>query len=162
MPTRKNELSSFTGNWDIRPERQAPKGLKSYFFHFISLCFYISTDEVEMYWFYSRNGYFMVTQLRNYSTTTETTMTKFTLSCKPIYLGSNPKKNEFSSVTGYWDIRPERQAPKGLNSYFFSFHFVFIFVLPVRCPSHNWSKISSNQAEFLRTYRGINIVTGDA
>ena len=32
----------------------------------------------------------------------------------------------------------------------------------MRCPSHNWSKISSNQADFLHTHRGVNIVPGDA
>ena len=56
---------------------------------------YISTDEVEMYWFYSRNGNFLVTQLRNYSTTTEATMTTFTFSCKAISPGSYLKKWTF-------------------------------------------------------------------
>ena len=59
------------------------------------LTFYISTDEVEMYCHRSRDRYFMVTKLRNYSTTTETTMTKFTLSSKAISLGANPKKWTF-------------------------------------------------------------------
>ena len=123
---------------------------------------YISTDEVEMYCHRSRNQYFMVKKLRNYSTTAEATMTKFKLSCEAISLGGNPN-NELSSYTGYWDIWPERQASKGLNSYFF--HFFFIFVLPenyVLCPSHNWSKISSNQADFLQTHRGVKGVPGDA
>ena len=87
-----------------------------------------------MYWFYSRNGYFIVTQLRNYSTSTKVTKTIFTFSGKAISLGPNPKKNELSSFTGYWDIRPERQAPKGLNSYFFHFTlflFLFLFFLCV-------------------------------
>ena len=60
-------------------------GLNSYFFH------YISTDEVEKYCYRSRNPYFMVTKLRNYSTTAEATMTKFKLSSKAIYPGGNPK-----------------------------------------------------------------------
>ena len=79
VPTQKNELSSFTGYWDIRYERQAPKGLNYYFFHFTLFyyfVFYISTDEVEMYSYHSRNGYFMVTKLRNYSITTEATIDK--------------------------------------------------------------------------------------
>ena len=58
---------------------------------FSSSC-YISTDEVEMYCHRSRNQYFMVTKLRNYSTTAEATMTKFKLSSGAIYLGGNPKK----------------------------------------------------------------------
>ena len=81
-------------------------------------------------------------------------------------------KNELSSYTGYWNIRPERQALMELNSYFFHFvlfHFVsfrftlFLFFLNigVRCPSHNWSKISSNRAEFLHAHRGVNRVPGD-
>ena len=53
---------------------------------------HISTDEVEMYCHRSRDRYLMVTKLRNYSTTTKTTMTKFTLSRKAISLGANPKK----------------------------------------------------------------------
>ena len=62
------------------------------FLLFSSLC-YISTDEVvERYCYRSRNQYFMVTKLRNYSTTAEATMTKFKLSSKAIYLGGNPKK----------------------------------------------------------------------
>ena len=31
----------------------------------------------------------------------------------------------------------------------------------MRCPSHNWSKISSNRADFWQSYRGVNIVPGD-
>ena len=57
---------------------------------------YISTD--EMYCHRSRNQYFMVTKLRNYSTTAEATMTKFKLSSKAIYLGGNPKKMNFLAV----------------------------------------------------------------
>ena len=56
---------------------------------------YISTDEVKMYCYRSRDRYFMVRQLRNYSTTTETTMTKFSLLRKAIPLGTNPKKLAF-------------------------------------------------------------------
>ena len=75
------------------------------------------------------------------------------------------EKNELSSCTGYWDIWPEPQAPKGLNSYFF--HFIsFCFFCSswnyVFCSSHNWSKISSNQADFLHTHRGVKNVPGDA
>ena len=58
-------------------------------------CIYISTDEVEMYCHRSRDRYFIVTKPRNYSTTTETTMTKYTLSRKATSLGSNPKKWTF-------------------------------------------------------------------
>ena len=57
--------------------------------------FYISTDEVEMYWYRSRERYFVVTQLRNYSTTTKATMTTFTFSYRAISLGANPKKWAF-------------------------------------------------------------------
>ena len=32
----------------------------------------------------------------------------------------------------------------------------------MRCPSHNWLKISSNRADFLQTHRGVNGVSGDA
>ena len=32
----------------------------------------------------------------------------------------------------------------------------------MHCPSHNWSKMSSNRADFLQTHRGVNIVPGDA
>ena len=56
---------------------------------------YISTDEVEMYCYRSRDRYFLVTKPRNYSTTTEITMTKYTLSRKAISLGSIPKKWTF-------------------------------------------------------------------
>ena len=80
-----------------------------------------------MYCYRSRNGYFMVRKLRNCSTTTEATMTTFTCSCRAISLGANPKK--LSSFTGYWDIRPERQAPKGLNSYFFHLVLFYLFFL---------------------------------
>ena len=51
-----------------------------------------------------------------------------------------------------------------IQSCFVSFHFVF-FVLPenyVFCSSHNWSKISSNQADSLQTHRGVKGVSGDA
>ena len=160
MPTRKNELSSFTGYWDIWPERQAPKGLNSYFFH------YISTDEVEMYCHRSRDRYFMVTETTqllnnywNYDDEIYTVMWSNLSRCQH-------KKNELSSFTGYWDIRPERQAPKGLNSYFFHFtfflFFVFCFCSSWNCPSHNWSKVSSNQADFLHTHREVKSVPGDA
>ena len=30
------------------------------------------------------------------------------------------------------------------------------------CPSHNWSKISSNQVDSLHTHRGVKDVPGDA
>ena len=54
--------------------------------------FYISTDEVvESYCYRSRDQYFMVTKLRNYSTTAEATMTKFKLSSEAIYLEGKPK-----------------------------------------------------------------------
>ena len=67
----------------------------------LEVYYYISTDEVvERYCYRSRNQYFMVTKLRNYSTTAEATMTKFKLSSKAIYLGGNPK-NELSICTGY-------------------------------------------------------------
>ena len=90
----------------IRPERQAPEGLNSYFFH------YISTDEVvERYCYRSRNQYFMVTKLRNYSTTAEATITKFKLSSKAIYLGGNPKKMNFLAVqvTEIFDLNGKPQ-----------------------------------------------------
>ena len=32
----------------------------------------------------------------------------------------------------------------------------------MRCPSHNWSKISSNQTDFSRAHRRVNRVPGDA
>ena len=53
---------------------------------------YISTDEVEMYCYRSRERYLMVTQLRNYSTTTEATITTFTFSYIAISLSANPEK----------------------------------------------------------------------
>ena len=114
---------------------------------------YISTDEVEMYCHRSRNRYFMVTKLRNYSATAEATMTKFKLSSKAISLGANPKK-ELSRYTGYWDIRPERQAPKGLNSYFFHFIsfrflFLFLFFLKIMCFVHHITG---------RRYRAIKLI----
>ena len=56
---------------------------------------YIATDEVEMYCHRSRDRYFMVMKPRNYSTTTEITMTKYTLSRKAISLGANPEKWTF-------------------------------------------------------------------
>ena len=31
----------------------------------------------------------------------------------------------------------------------------------MRCPSHKWSKISSNQADFLQTHIEVNRVPGD-
>ena len=74
--------------------------------------FYISTDEVvERYCYRSRNQYFMVTKLRNYSTTAEATMTKFKLSSKAIYLGGNPKKMNFLAVqvTEIFDLNGKPQ-----------------------------------------------------
>ena len=72
---------------------------------------YISTDEVERYCYRSRNQYFMVTKLRNYSTTAEATMTKFKLSSKAIYLGGNPKKMNFLvvQVTEIFDLNGKPQ-----------------------------------------------------
>ena len=74
--------------------------------------FYISTDEVvERYCYRSRNQYFMVTKLRNYSTTAEATMAKFKLSSKAIYLGGNPKKMNFLAVqvTEIFDLNGKLQ-----------------------------------------------------
>ena len=75
-------------------------------------CNYISTDEVvERYCYRSRNQYFMVTKLRNYSTTAEATITKFKLSSKAIYLGGNPKKMNFLAVqvTEIFDLNGKPQ-----------------------------------------------------
>ena len=88
------ELPCFSGltNPGQRPVKKVHRGTYD--------C-YISTDEVvERYCYRSRDQYFMVTKLRNYSTTAEATMTKFKLSSEAIYLGGNPKK-ELSSCTGY-------------------------------------------------------------
>ena len=63
-----------------------------FYFEGLAAVCYISTDEVEMYCHRSRNPYFMVTKLRNYSATAEATMTKFKLSSEAISLGGNPKK----------------------------------------------------------------------
>ena len=74
--------------------------------------YYISTDEVvERYCYCSRNQYFMVTKLRNYSTTAEATMTKFELSSKAIYLGGNPTKMNFLAiqVTEIFDLNGKPQ-----------------------------------------------------
>ena len=73
--------------------------------------YYISTDEVEMYCHRSRNQYFMVTKLRNYSTTAKATMTKFELSSKAIYLEGNPKKMNFLAiqVTEIFDLNGKPQ-----------------------------------------------------
>ena len=39
--------------------------------------------------------------------------------------------------------------------------FLFFLNIGVRCPSHNWSKISSNRADFSHAHRGVNGVPGD-
>ena len=64
-----------------------------------------------MYCHRSRDRYFMVTKPRNYSTTTETTMTKYTLSHKVISLGANPKKMNFlaTQVTEIFDMNGKPQ-----------------------------------------------------
>ena len=85
---------------------------------------YISTDEVvERYCYRSRNQYFMVTKLRNYSTTAEATMTKIKLSSKAIYLGGNPKKMNFLAIqaTEIFDLNGISKRAKFL---LFSFLFV--------------------------------------
>ena len=50
-------------------------------------------------------------ELRNYSTTAESTMTKFKLSCKAISLGANPKKINFLAiqVTEIFDLNGKPQ-----------------------------------------------------
>ena len=77
----------------------------------IAITYYISTDEVEMYCHRSRNRYFMVTKLRNYSATAEASMTKFKLSSKAISLGANPKKMNFLAiqVTEIFDLNGKPQ-----------------------------------------------------
>ena len=67
-----------------------------------------------------------------YSTATEVTMIKFTVLRKATSLRTI-LINELSRYTGYWDIWPERQAPKGLNSFFFVWFFFFPNI-GVRCP----------------------------
>ena len=68
------------------------------------------------------------------------------------------RKNELSSYTGYWDIRLEWQAPKGLN-YFFFFSFLSFLNIGIRCPGHIiWSKLLSNRAdieEWMKRYRTL-------
>ena len=58
-------------------------------------------------------------------------------------------------------MRPERQAPKGLNSFYFFLLFFFFLNIGVRCPSHNWSKLSTNRDDFWDTHSEMNIVLGD-
>ena len=81
--------------------------------------YYISTDVVERYCYRSRNQYFMVKKLRNYSTIA--TITKFKLSSKAIYLGGNPKKWKLYRLLRYstWTASPKRA-----KFLLFSFRFV--------------------------------------
>ena len=128
---KKNQRSGFTGNWDIRPERQAPKGLNSYFLFLhldwrsrgvlLPLTEWIfhgheTTQLLNNYWRYDNEIY----------TIMWSNLSRF-----------QPEKNELSSFTGYWDIRPERQAPKGLNSYFFHLVLFYFFFLKIGVVVHH-------------------------
>ena len=119
------------------------------------------TIVVEMCWFRSWKQYFLT---RNYSTTTEATMITLTFYCKAISLLTNSRKSAVYLLRllrySTWTA-----GPKTAKFLLFSFHFIFFFVfflnICVRCPSHNWSKTSSNRAEFFQTHRGVNIVSWD-
>ena len=110
---------------------------------------YISTDEVvERYCYRSRNQYFKVTKLRNYSTTAEATMTKFKLSSKAIYLGGNPEKMNFLAVQllrySTWTASPKRA-----KFLLFSFLFLFLFFLKIMGIVHHITG---------RWYRAIKLI----
>ena len=67
-------------------------------------------------------------------------------------------------VTEIFDLNGKPQKGKILTFFilFILFTlFLFFLNIGVRCPSHNWSKISSNQADFLRAHRKVNRVPGD-